>query len=190
MYTRSMRNNRWLFKLSPLLMNMIKPFALSYIKRLHAFYKLSVIIVIIFLTTSYTVLSQQATHWWQTTGPIMLGGGHLSDSTAGDFEKRFVSLAGGANAFIVIIPTANPRFTVADFIELKATFESFGAKHVVLLNAKDHNMANSDSFATLLKWATGVFITGGESMTLQKIYRGTLVETELKALLARGGIVA
>jgi cyanophycinase len=160
------------------------------IKGSNIFNRLSVIIIIILLTKTYPGFSQVATRWWPATGTIMLGGGHFSDSTAEDFEKRFVSLAGGTNALIVIIPTANPRFTIADLNELKATFESFGAKHVVVLNAKDHNMANSDSFATILKSATGVFITGGESMILQKIYRGTRVETELKALLVRGGIIA
>jgi cyanophycinase len=176
--------------IKPMLISMIKFFSPSFSKRVHTFNSLSVIIVIIFFTTSYTVFSQAVTHWWPETGTIMLGGGHLTDSTAEDFEERFVSIAGGTNAVIVIIPTANPRFTVADLNELKTKFESLGAKSVVVLNAQDHNIANSDSFATVLKSATGVFMTGGESMLLQKIYRGTRVEAELRALLGRGGIVA
>jgi cyanophycinase len=51
-------------------------------------------------------------------------------------------------------------------------------------------MANSDSLAKILRSATGVFITGGQSMILENIYCRTLVEKELKALLSRGGVVA
>jgi cyanophycinase len=128
--------------------------------------------------------------WWPEKGTIMLGGGHLSDSTANDFEKRFIVLAGGVNSVIIIIPTANPGFSQADLTELKVIFESRGAGRVVILNTTDRKVASSDSVAKLLHAATGVFLTGGQSMLLQKYYRGTLVQSELKALLLRGGVIA
>jgi len=151
-------------------------------------YKLSFALAFAFLLTANNVASQK-TIWWPPKGTVILAGGNLSDSVATNLEKRLVSIAGGSNATIVVIPTANPKFTIRELNDIKKQFQSCGAREVSILNAKDKKMANTDSFAKILRSATGVFITGGQPMILENIYCGTLVEKELKALLSRGGVV-
>jgi cyanophycinase len=167
---------------------MIKPSTLLLIVQLIK--KISLATALALLGNPAKMEAQTIIPWWPKTGTVMLGGGHLSDLTAADFEKRFVSLAGGPHAYIIIIPTANPKVSPEDLNDLKRKFESLGAGHVLVLNTRDHRIANSDSIAHILRTATGVFITGGQPMILQKAYRGTQVEIELKAVLSRGGVIA
>lgn len=151
-------------------------------------YKFSFTIVLAFLLTANNLASQTAI-WWPKKGTVILAGGNLSDSVARNLEKRLVSIAGGSNAKIVVIPTANPKFTIKELNDLKNQFQSCGAREVSILNAKDKKMANMDSLGKILRSATGVFITGGQPMILESIYCTTLVEKELKALLSRGGVI-
>jgi cyanophycinase len=151
-------------------------------------YKFYFAIALFFLLSANNVASQP-TRWWPEKGTVILAGGNLSDSIATNLEKRLVSIAGGSNAMVVVIPTANPKFTSQELDDIKKQFKSCGATEVSILNAKDKKMANSDSLAKILRSATGVFITGGQPMILENIYCGTLVEKELKALLSRGGVI-
>jgi cyanophycinase len=59
---------------------------------------------------------------------------------------------------------------------------------VQFLHTRDPSMANSEEFAAMIRSAQAVFITGGASALLQ-VYRGTAVEREIRALLARGGVL-
>ena len=117
----------------------------------------------------------------------MLGGGGLTGETSKEFIRRLIALAGGLNSLIVIIPTANPK---ADTAELRRSFLSEGARHVIILNTRSRQVANSDSFVRILRSAKAVFLTGGQPLLLENTYRGTLTEKELKALLSRGGVIA
>jgi len=65
-----------------------------------------------------------------------------------------------------------------------------GANNVVILHTRDRKTANSESFCKVLRSAKAVFMSGGQSLLLENTYRGTQTGLELKALLARGGIVA
>src|SRR5438067_1660593 len=129
--------------------------------------------------------SQTGNIWRPLKGTIILGGGHISEETAKDFARQLIKLAGGPDSLIVIIPTANPH---ADTIELRQWLTGEGANNVAILNARSRADANSHSFVKILQSAKAVFITGGQPMVLEKIYRGTLVEDQLKALLLRGGV--
>jgi len=134
-------------------------------------------------------VESQSTIWWPQKGTVILAGGNLSDPIATYLEKKLVSIAGGSKSRIVIIPTANPKFTTKELDDLKKRFELCGTKEVSILNATNKKMANSDSLANILRSATGVFITGGQPMLLENMYCGTVVEKELKALLSRGGVI-
>ncbi len=168
-------------------MNRIRSRTLFFINGLLTIRRLSILFVILLLQKPITGIAQTSTHWWPVVGTLMLGGGGLSDETAREFIKRFIALAGGPDAIIVIIPTANPK---ADTAELRQSFQSQGAKHVIILNAGSRQAANLDSNVNILCSANAVFFTGGQSLLLENTYRGTLVEKELKSLLTRGGVVA
>lgn len=129
----------------------------------------------------------QAGPWWPATGTVVLSGGALAGATSDSFVTRIIGLAGGLDAQVVVIPTANAR---ADTAALRKVFETHGARHVVILDTRDRGVANSSDFAKPLRTANAVFLTGGESMVLERAYLGTLVEREIKAVLARGGVLA
>lgn len=132
---------------------------------------------------------QQAT----TTGPehgalVLVGGG----ANRPVFMKRFVELAGGHDARIVLIPTSleDDRLTTEGIEYLHASVqERLAVDHVTVLHTRDPKQADSPEFVEPLRQATGVWILGGNEGYLIKAYVGTRVETEIKALLARGGVV-
>jgi cyanophycinase len=115
---------------------------------------------------------------------VIHGGGFISDEVI----ERFVSLAGGRNSAFVVIPTA-----LADDIDLatygQAFSKQFGVTHIKVLHTKDRGWANSDAFIEPLRHASGVWIDGGRQWRLADAYLDTAVETEIKALLRRGGVV-
>jgi cyanophycinase len=129
---------------------------------------------------------------------VILEGGHIESSTFDAVVKRLIALAGGPDALIVIIPTANgnvaPRLSGTgpplDTDKLKKLLESKGAHRVSVLHTRDKQVANSEELAKVLRSASGVWIPGGEARILENTYRGTLVARELRALLARGGVIA
>jgi cyanophycinase len=125
-----------------------------------------------------------------TVGPekgwlLIHGGGRLTENA----KSRFVALAGGTDANFVLIPTA----LADEEIDLDKAWNSFsrwsGAKHVTVLHTRNRKRANSDDFVEPLKHASGVWIDGGRQWRLADAYLGTAVEREIKALLARGGVV-
>jgi cyanophycinase len=126
----------------------------------------------------------------QSAGPaggwlIIHGGGTLTNET----KERFVALAGGHEATFVAIPTALSDAPIdLDKYRLEQ-MHRFDVKHVVVLHTKDRVRANSDGFVEPLRHASGVWIDGGRQYRLADAYLGTAVEREIKALLARGGVV-
>ena len=123
-----------------------------------------------------------------TIGPargwlIVHGGGPVSQPV----KDRFIQLAGGPEAQFVVIPTAFGTVN-ADRAWENFTRE-YGLKHVTVLHTNDRALANSEDFVAPLKHASGLWITGGRQWRLTDAYLGTAVEREIKALLARGGVV-
>jgi len=116
---------------------------------------------------------------------FIVGGGHLPDSIPG----RFVELAGGKDARIVIIPTASALADTPHLLPTYAYFKGQPVKSVALLHTRDRDRANEAGFSQPLSEATGVWITGGDQSRVSATYRGTAVERELKRVLARGGVI-
>jgi cyanophycinase len=116
---------------------------------------------------------------------MVAGGGTLGT----DIWDRFVALAGGPEARIVVVPTAG---TDEVFPEDWSGFQALrraGAVHLQVLHTRDRAEADSEAFVAALRTATGVWIPGGRQWRLVDSYLGTRVQEELEALLFRGGIV-
>jgi len=106
---------------------------------------------------------------------------------------KFVQLAGGSGARIVVIPTAwdDEHSTLEQLEQLRVGVQkTMGVDRVTILHTRDRRQADSPEFVAPLKQATGVWIDGGRDANLWDAYVGTRVETEIKALLGRGGVVA
>jgi cyanophycinase len=115
---------------------------------------------------------------------IVDGGGETNESI-----RRFVSLAGGPDAEIVLIPTA----LESDSIDLKrqkqAFSRRFSAKHVTVLHTRDRTLADTEEFVAPLKKARGVWFGGGRQWRLVDAYLGTRTQREIESVLARGGVI-
>lgn len=125
-----------------------------------------------------------------TLGPekgylVVVGGGTLPV----EIKQRFVALAGGANANFVVIPTAGGDQQINLETSQARFSKNFGVSKVTVLHTRDPKRANEDAFVEPLRHASGVWIEGGRQWRLVDAYLGTAVEREIKALLARGGVV-
>lgn len=120
----------------------------------------------------------------QTGTLIIAGGGALGPEILG----RFIDLAGGPNAEIVVIPTADGAPTNGPDCKCLGIFKKLGANHLTVLHTLDRKEADSEAFTAPLRRARAVWFVGGRQWHLADSYLGTRTETEIKALLARGGV--
>jgi cyanophycinase len=105
--------------------------------------------------------------------------------------KRFIELAGGKSAHIVVIPTAavtNP-LDVANLPPYCSGNGPFAGLHCSVLHTTDRTEADSEAFVTPLKAATGVWLEGGRHWRLTDAYLGTRTLKELFAVLDRSGVI-
>lgn len=126
-----------------------------------------------------------------TQGPVMpIGGGeereHHDDK---EVLRRFVELAGGKAAKIVVIPTASeiPEEIAPEYIEV---FNALGARSVAVLEVKAREDANGNASLELLEGASGIFITGGAQSRLVSLLAGTLTMECIRTRNADGVVVA
>jgi cyanophycinase len=113
-------------------------------------------------------------------------GGALQDPSILD---RFIELAGGDDAPIVVIPTAGGADDYGpDYGGLRA-FRERGARNVTVLHTRDPAEADTEAFTAPIRRAGGVWFPGGRQWRLADAYLGTRTEEELHALLERGGVI-
>lgn len=114
---------------------------------------------------------------------VLVGGGNLPDSIRG----RFLELAGGKDARIVIIPSASamPEAPARSF----AFWKTSKVKSVRMLHTTRRQDADDPRFYGVLREATGVWISGGDQCRLTALFGGTAVERELLSVVRRGGVV-
>jgi cyanophycinase len=114
---------------------------------------------------------------------VLVGGGSLPAS----IRRRFVELAGGAQASLVIIPSASasPEAPARSF----AFWKTAPVKSVRILHTTRRSEADDPHVYGLLRQATGVWMSGGDQSRLTALYGGTRVERELANVLRRGGVI-
>ncbi len=117
---------------------------------------------------------------------IVAGGGRLGP----EIMNRFIDIAGGKNARIVIIPTAGDDETFPEDWSGFVPFREAGVQNVKILHTRDPRIADTESFVAPLRAATGVWIPGGRQWKLTDAYLDTRTLRELFALLERGGVIA
>lgn len=118
---------------------------------------------------------------------FLVGGGR----TERDVYERFLSLAGGPDGRIVLIPTASATVDTEEGRQrtLARWREDHPGYTFELLHTRDRAQADDETFTAPLRAATGVWLGGGAQERLASAYLGTRVERELHALLTRGGVV-
>jgi cyanophycinase len=120
------------------------------------------------------------------TGTLVIaGGGQLGPEIVG----RFIELAGGPDAPIVVIPTAGEDSIYPSDWSGLSGFRRLGATNLIVRHTKDRAVAESDSFVAPIRAARAVWFPGGRQWRLVDSYLGTRTEREIHELLKRGGIV-
>ena len=119
-------------------------------------------------------------------GSLIVAGGALRDPAV---FQRFVELAGGPSAPIVVIPTAGGAEDYDQFFRGLRPLEDAGARDVTVLHTYDPEVADTDAFAEPLRRARGVWFTGGRQWRLADSYLNTKVHDALWDVLARGGVI-
>jgi cyanophycinase len=122
-------------------------------------------------------------------GPVMPIGGAEETEPGGEILERFIDLAGGKHARIAIIPTASddPQRSGEGYATL---FREMGAKEADWLRVERREDANAEEALSLLREATGIYITGGDQARLVRLLVGTLVMECIRMRNADGVIVA
>jgi len=103
--------------------------------------------------------------------------------------SRFVSLAGGADARIVVISTASSLGAEAGQ-RYRQVFGELGVKRFKPIHAVTRNQANDESFVAALSDATGIFLTGGNQLRLSSTIGGTRLADAVLDRFRHGAVVA
>ena len=98
--------------------------------------------------------------------------------------KRFVDLCGGADARIVVIPTASKLIETGT--QYARLFPELGAGDVTVLDFDTRRDAREENRLQKIEDATGVFFTGGNQLRLSTLLGGTPVAKLVRSLNARG----
>jgi cyanophycinase len=100
---------------------------------------------------------------------------------------RFVELAGGKEARIVVLPTAQagplPRERITEGLR-KA-----GAKKVTVLPGRTAALVESQEYLDAMKEATGIWFGGGRQWRFVDAYEGTKLLPLMVDVLRRGGVI-
>ncbi len=119
-------------------------------------------------------------------GTLMLcGGGPLPESLL----QMFFELGQAKQGSLVIIPSASSMADLGDFGQTVVQWQQFPWASVQVLHAKNRQDIDRDDFVKPLQNATAVWISGGDQRRLAERYLGTQVESELKDVVKRGGII-
>ena len=123
-----------------------------------------------------------------SNGKLLVIGGAASNI----FYEKFMELVGGADAPIVVIPTAitSDSLTGEDLDRFKRSFTERGFTKVTVLHTRDREEANSKAFVKPIKKAAGVWFSGGRQWRHADSYMNTRTHKAFFELLERGGVIA
>jgi cyanophycinase len=119
-------------------------------------------------------------------GSLVIVGGNLQDPA---IYQRFIDLAGGPRANIVVIPTAGGGQDYDPLYAGLKPFHDLGAYNVTVVHTYDRDEADTDAFTAPIRAATGVWFPGGRQWRLADAYLGTRTEEALRGVLERGGVI-
>ncbi|MFO0966672.1 MAG: cyanophycinase [Gemmataceae bacterium] len=114
---------------------------------------------------------------------IIIGGGGYPKGIL----ERFVKLAGGPKASIVVLPTANDPLPKKEGIA--EAFRKLGAKEVTVLDGRTRERVESEKSLAAFGRATGVWFGGGRQWRFVDAYAGSKAQPLMKETLARGGVI-
>jgi cyanophycinase len=118
----------------------------------------------------------------QTKGKLVIVGG----AQTSEIVKKFVELAGGHDAKIIVIPNAGSEPVKWSKVQVEE-FEEFGAKADYLLFTRE--TADDESNLKKMDWANAVFFLGGDQSDLARDMLGTKLLAKVFDIYNNGGLV-
>jgi cyanophycinase len=115
---------------------------------------------------------------------VIAGGGDVPEAAA----ERFIKAAGGPDADIVVVTTANGDKPTADAPAV-VWLANAGAKNIHLVHPRTRADADAPAFLALLQKAGGVWFVGGRQWRLVDVFEHSAAEKEFHAVLHRGGAI-
>ncbi|CAE7001525.1 hypothetical protein CFE70_001170 [Pyrenophora teres f. teres 0-1] len=155
--------------------------------RLTTFFPTAALAVTTLATHIYGTNGTNTTYMGPENGHLVIVGGNLQNES---IYKRIISLAGGPDAPIVVVPTALGDPTYDQNFTAAASFRKYGATNVTVLHTYDRAVADSDAFIAPLLQAKGVFFAGGRQWRLVDAYAGTKSEAAFQKVLDAGGVIS
>ena len=134
-----------------------------------------------------------APEYGPASGSLVIAGGGNLDGTG--IIERFIALAGGPTARIVIVPTAGGNRDSSgapipyDEARILASWRARGLTNVRMLHTHDPAVANTEDFAAVLRDAGGVWFNGGRQWNIVDSYGKTRTYDAFHGVLARGGVI-
>lgn len=119
-------------------------------------------------------------------GSLLIVGGAMRSS---ELYQKFIELAGGPDAHLVMIPTAGGADHYDHRYSGLEAWREHGARNMTVLHTTDRGKADSEAFVEALRTADGVFFFGGRQWRLVDAYGGTRTEEEIRRVLERGGVI-
>ncbi len=125
------------------------------------------------------------------TGALLIDGGSGGKDRVRNF-RRFVELAGGKRARIVVVPTASEnaeKFEIETYRKSVIGEGSIKPASMTKLHTRNRTEADSEDFVDPIRKATGIWFAGGRQWRIVDAFGGTLSEREFRAVLERGGAI-
>lgn len=119
-------------------------------------------------------------------GTLVIVGGGIQDLA---ILTRFINLAGGPDAPIVVVPTAGGAREYDQYWSGLEIFRAAGARNLTVLHTVDRAVADSEKFVEPIRKARGVFFWEGRQWHIADSYLDTRTQREFQAVLDRGGVI-
>ena len=121
-------------------------------------------------------------------GHLLVIGGAEDKYNERRILKKFLELAGGDKAEVLIVPVASDFPEFASDIYVQA-FRRLGVANPRVLRATSRQDVVSVDAEALLDGVTGVFITGGDEMRLVSVIGGTIFAQKLRQMVSDTDLV-
>ena len=151
------------------------------------------IILALTFTGRATLQEAAAPEYGPAKGTLVIVGGGGTDGTG--IMEKFIELAGGNDAKIIVVPTAGGNKAQDGSVraykeeEVVASWLKRGIKNVKMLHTHDPKVADTEEFVKDLRQANAVWFNGGRQWNIVDSYANTLTYKEFHKVLERGGVI-
>jgi cyanophycinase len=134
------------------------------------------------LLSFITLLLFTSNNFAQTKGKLVIVGGAQTT----EIVKKYVELAGGSNAKIIVIPNAGSNPVKWSKVQVQE-FKELGAKADYLMFTRE--TADDEANLEKMDWANAVFFLGGDQSDLTRDMLGTKLLKKVFDIYNNGGVV-